>query len=238
MRLQLTSLALLATASTVVADDVISALWPSASSGESYNAKLIGTTGGDLTTLVINCPATASGSVTSAPAATAATTSAAVVKRATTASSSGDDDDDDIDGCNIPDSGQTLTVGSSTWAFTTSGTAFSEEAACTFTGTTVASCALTFNIDSQTSSSSGVTTTQLGKVPITITSTVSASATGSATGGSTTASATGGASGSGSGSSASSTGAATTTSDSGAFATSASQWVAGGAAMMVALAMA
>ncbi|GCB24872.1 hypothetical protein AAWM_07757 [Aspergillus awamori] len=235
MRLQLTtSLALLATASTVVADDVVSVLWPSSASGENYNAKLIGTTGGDLTTLVINCPATASGSVTSAPAATAATTSAAVVKRATTASSSDDDDDNFNDSCNVPDSGETLTVGSSTWAFTTSGTAFSEEAACAFTGTTVASCAFTFNIDTQTSSSSGVTTTQLNKVPITITSTVSASATGSATGSGSTASATGNASGS----SASSTGAATTTSDSGAFATGASQWIAGGAAMMVALAMA
>ncbi|OJI84163.1 hypothetical protein ASPTUDRAFT_642713 [Aspergillus tubingensis CBS 134.48] len=235
MRLQLTtSLALLATASTVVADDVVSVLWPSSASGENYNAKLIGTTGGSLTTLVINCPATASGSVTSAPAATAATTSAAVVKRATTASSSDDDDDDDFnDSCNIPDSGETLTVGSSTWAFTSSGNQFSEQATCSFTGTTVASCAFTYNIDTQTSSSSGVTTAQLNKVPITITST--ASATGSATGGASTASATGNASGS---SSAASTGAATTTSDSGAFATGASQWVAGGAAMMVALAMA
>ncbi|PWY62448.1 hypothetical protein BO83DRAFT_383441 [Aspergillus eucalypticola CBS 122712] len=234
MRLQLTtSLALLATASTVVADDVISVLWPSSASGENYNAKLIGTTGGDLTTLVINCPATASASVTSSPAATAATTSAAVVKRATTASSSDDDDDDDFnDSCNIPDSGETLTVGSSTWAFTSSGNQFSEQATCSFTGTTVASCAFTYNIDTQTSSSSGVTTTQLNKVPITITST--ASATGTATGGASTASATGNASGS----SAASTGAATTTSDSGAFATGASQWVAGGAAMMVALAMA
>lgn len=44
MRLQLTtSLALLATASTVVADDVVSVLWPSSASGENYNAKLIGT---------------------------------------------------------------------------------------------------------------------------------------------------------------------------------------------------
>ncbi|TPR09686.1 hypothetical protein CAN33_0052710 [Aspergillus niger] len=135
MRLQLTtSLALLATASTVVADDVVSVLWPSSASGENYNAKLIGTTGGDLTTL-----------------------------RATTASSSDDDDDNFNDSCNVPDSGETLTVGSSTWAFTTSGTAFSEEAACAFTGTTVASCAFTFNIDTQTSSSSGVTTTQLNK---------------------------------------------------------------------------
>ncbi|BCS03750.1 putative GPI anchored glycoprotein [Aspergillus luchuensis] len=236
MRLQLTtSLALLATASTVVADDVISVLWPSSASGENYNAKLIGTTGGDLTTLVINCPATASASVTSSPAATAATTSAAVVKRATTASSSDDDDDDDFnDSCNIPDSGETLTVGSSTWAFTSSGNEFSQQATCSFTGTTVASCAFTYNIDTQTSSSSGVTTTQLNKVPITITST--ASATGTATGGASTASATGDASGSSS--SAASTGAATTTSDSGAFATGASQWVAGGAAMMVALAMA
>ncbi|RAH56493.1 hypothetical protein BO85DRAFT_51917 [Aspergillus piperis CBS 112811] len=236
MRLQLTtSLALLATASTVVADDVISVLWPSSASGENYNAKLIGTTGGDLTTLVINCPATASASVTSSPAATAATTSAAVVKRATTASSSDDDDDDDFnDSCNIPDSGETLTVGSSTWAFSSSGNQFSQQATCSFTGTTVASCAFTYNIDTQTSSSSGVTTTQLNKVPITITST--ASATGTATGGASTASATGDASGSSS--SAASTGAATTTSDSGAFATGASQWVAGGAAMMVALAMA
>ncbi|OJZ86371.1 hypothetical protein ASPFODRAFT_45814 [Aspergillus luchuensis CBS 106.47] len=236
MRLQLTtSLALLATASTVVADDVISVLWPSSASGENYNAKLIGTTGGDLTTLVINCPATASASVTSSPAATAATTSAAVVKRATTASSSDDDDDDDFnDSCNIPDSGETLTVGSSTWAFTSSGNACSQQATCSFTGTTVASCAFTYNIDTQTSSSSGVTTTQLNKVPVTITST--ASATGTATGGASTASATGDASGSSS--SAASTGAATTTSDSGAFATGASQWVAGGAAMMVALAMA
>ncbi|RAK91234.1 hypothetical protein BO79DRAFT_244097 [Aspergillus costaricaensis CBS 115574] len=237
MRLQLTtSLAILATASTVVADDVVSVLWPSSASGANYNAKLIGTTGGDLTTLVINCPATASASVTSSPAATAATTSAAVVKRATTASSSDSDDDDDDDfndSCNIPDSGETLTVGSSTWAFTSSGNQFSEQATCSFTGTTVASCAFTYNIDTQTSSSSGVTTTQLNKVPITITAT--ASATGTATGGASTASATGNASGS---SSAASTGAATTTSDSGAFATGASQWVAGGAAMMVALAMA
>ncbi|PYH72301.1 putative GPI anchored glycoprotein [Aspergillus vadensis CBS 113365] len=236
MRLQLTtSLALLATASTVVADDVVSVLWPSSASGENYNAKLIGTTGGDLTTLVINCPATASASVTSSPAATAATTSATVVKRATTASSSDDDDDDDFnDSCNIPDSGETLTVGSSTWAFTSSGNEFSEQATCSFTGTTVASCAFTYNIDTQTSSSSGVTTTQLNKVPITITATASATGTGTATGGASTASATGDASGS----SAASTGAATTTSDSGAFATGASQWVAGGAAMMVALAMA
>lgn len=44
MRLQLTtSLAILATASTVVADDVVSVLWPSSASGENYNAKLIGT---------------------------------------------------------------------------------------------------------------------------------------------------------------------------------------------------
>ncbi|PWY71040.1 hypothetical protein BO94DRAFT_550424 [Aspergillus sclerotioniger CBS 115572] len=241
MRLQFaTSLALLATASSVVADDVVSMLWPSSADG--YDAKLIGTTGGALTTLVINCPATASstGPITSA---SAATTSAAVAKRATTASSSDDDDDDD---CDIPAEGRTVVAGSSTWSYTYSGTDLAEYAACTYSGTTWLSCALTVSMDGQVSSDNGASSTEIPKVPITVTATVSgtgssASATGTASG--STASATGKSSSStqsASGSSSSSASASASTSDSGAmaFATGASQLVAGGAAMMIALAMA
>ncbi|RAL03622.1 putative GPI anchored glycoprotein [Aspergillus ibericus CBS 121593] len=261
MRLQLATLALLASATSVVADDVVSLLFPSEAAG--FDAKLVGTvhppshpypakffsspppnpvqTGGDLTTLIINCPATASatGTITSAGAAT---TSAAVAKRATTASS--DDDDDDDDECDIPAAGRTLTAGSSTWAMTYSGTDLDEQASCTYSGTTWMSCALTISMDGQVSSDSATTTTTIPKVAITITSTVSA--TGSASG-SGSASATGTASGStasatgkSSSSSTSSASASASTSDSGAmaFATGASQLVAGGAAMMIALAMA
>ncbi|PYI03923.1 hypothetical protein BO78DRAFT_421193 [Aspergillus sclerotiicarbonarius CBS 121057] len=236
MRLQLTTLALLASASSVVADDVVSFLWPDAAPA-GYNAKLVGTTGGALTTLIVNCPGTSSASATGTiTSASAATTSAAVAKRATTATS--DDDDDDDDDCNIPAAGRTVTAGSSTWSMTYSGTELAEDAACTYSGSTYMSCALTVSMDGQVSSDSATTTTDVPKVAITITSTVSATGSASATG--TASGSTASATGKSSSSSTSSASASASTSDSGAmaFATGASQLVVGGAAMMIALAMA
>ncbi|PWY89320.1 hypothetical protein BO70DRAFT_359601 [Aspergillus heteromorphus CBS 117.55] len=233
MRFQLSSsLALLATIScSAVASDVVSIYWLD-SDLTALDAKLVGTTGGALTTLIINCPATA----------TASTTAAA------TTTSSGDDLSET--GCNIPSEGYSLTVGSTTLLYTYSDAAITLSEQCSFAGTTSLSCAATSTIGSDVGSTTVTTSTELTLLPVTITATEGSKATGSAA--SASASSTASSSSTGTGASAKTTASGTSssssTSSSSATASSTSngamslatgaQWVAGGAAMMLALAMA
>ncbi|KAE8143836.1 hypothetical protein BDV38DRAFT_276905 [Aspergillus pseudotamarii] len=226
MRLQATRcLVLLATVTVAGANDVVSFLYPERSFPS--DAKLIGTTGGALTTLVFNC------------AEVAPITLASV---AAPRSSAAPDDDDQ---CWVPDADYTITAGSTTFEFAYTTHGFTISAGCSFASTTYASCKAISTFVSDTGIQSFDSSSRIPHMTVTITATesVPASATASVTSSSvskTTASDIGSTTlGSSVLSSATST-STVDTSDNAAMplATGTAQWVAGGAAMMLALAIA
>ncbi|PYH47674.1 putative GPI anchored glycoprotein [Aspergillus saccharolyticus JOP 1030-1] len=230
MRFQIaSSLAILASVTAAAAVDTVDIYLPPDADLANLAGKVVGTTGGSLTTLILGCASTTS-SVSSATA---------------TSSDAASADDDET--CNLQDDTYTLTVGSSTYGLGLSyrGTTFSE--GCTRTGTTYLSCTTSASDSDGPSTSSDVYTTPLTAVPVTITGYASASATGSASASGTgsasskstdssSAKSTSGSSASGSGSSTAAASASST--DNGALPLATGSWVAGGAAMMLALAMA
>ncbi|KAE8423610.1 hypothetical protein BDV36DRAFT_290286 [Aspergillus pseudocaelatus] len=227
MRLQATrSLALLATVTAAAANDIVSFLYPERSFPN--DAKLIGTTGGTLTTLAFNCAEAAPTTVTSV----AATTSIAAPN-------------DDDDQCWVPGAGYTITAGSTTFEFAYTTHGFTISAGCSFASTTYASCKATSTFVSDTGVQSYDTSSRIPHMTVTITATesVSASATASTTSSSVSKTTTSDTSSTTVESSASYSATSTSTadiSDNAAMplATGAAQWVAGGAAMMLALAIA
>ncbi|KAE8161928.1 hypothetical protein BDV40DRAFT_300854 [Aspergillus tamarii] len=220
------SMVLLATITATAANQVVSFLYPERSFPS--DAKLIGTTGGTLTTLAFNC-------------AKAAPTTVASV--AATRSIVASDDDDDQ--CWVLDAGYTITAGSTTFEFAYTTHGFTISAGCSFASTTYASCKATSTFVSDTGVQSFDTSSRIPHITVTITATesVSASATASATSSSVSETTTSDTGSTTLGPSASSSATSTSTadiSDNAAMplATGTAQWVAGGAAMMLALAVA
>ncbi|OGM45101.1 hypothetical protein ABOM_006673 [Aspergillus bombycis] len=224
MRLQATSYLLpLAAVAAAAAGDVVSFLYPEGSF--SGDAKLIGTTGGPLTTLEFNCPETAPATGTTVAA---------------TRSAAGFDDEDD-DECWVPEGGYTITAGSTTFefAYTTPGLTIS--AGCSFDSTTYASCKATSTFVSDTGVQNFDTSSSIPHVTVTITATESAStsATASITSSGASKTTASNTSSSTSGPSSSRPSTAAISDNAGMpLATGAAQYVAGGAVMMLALAMA
>ncbi|KAB8260307.1 hypothetical protein BDV32DRAFT_149533 [Aspergillus pseudonomiae] len=224
MRFQSTrSLASLVTVTAAAASDVASFLYPEGLF--SGDAKLIGTTGGPLTTLAFNCPETATPT---------ATTGAA------TRSTAGFDDEDD-DQCWVPDGGYTITAGSTTFEFAYTTPGFTISAGCSFDSTTYASCKATSTFVSDTGVQNFETSSSIPYITVAITATESSSTSAAASdtrsvASKTTASDTGSST---VGPSSPPTSTAVTSDNAGIpLATGAAQCVAGGAVMMLALAMA
>ncbi|KAE8377384.1 hypothetical protein BDV26DRAFT_214424 [Aspergillus bertholletiae] len=226
MRFQVTHcLALLAAVTATTANDIVSFLYPGGAFAS--DAKLIGTTGGSLTTLAFNCHETATATVTTI-----------VATRSATAPDDGDDDQ-----CWAPEGGYTITAGSTTFKFVYTTPGYTMSAGCSFAGTTHVSCKAASTFISDTGIQSFHTSSSLTYISVTITETESAfaSATASATSSSapkTTASVTDNATLRPSDSSSASSTAETSSNVAMPLATGLTHWAAGSAAMILALVLA